>query len=433
MRRFAEFFALGAFAPGAKFGDLVDAGERTRRSSCIARAATGETSHEPEEVHCAAGAKADRSAQLFASPFRLADGAPQAILYLVDISEQKALETQFAQSQKMQAVGQLAGGVAHDFNNLLPAIIGNCELLLMRHQAGDPSFKEINEVQQNAVRAAGLVRQLLAFTRKQTMQPNVLALGDTIGELSQLLRRLVGEGITLKVEQRPTSGRCMPTKARSRTPSSIWWSMPATPCRPGGTVTIRTSNLTLAHAAADRHRHHAGGRLCADRSGRYRPGIAEENQSKIFDPFFTTKPVGQGTGLGLSTVYGIVKQTGGFITVDERARQGHRRFRSICRASSPPMARPTVTEEPDRAAHATSPARTRSSWSRTKTRCAASRRARCACAATLCSKRRRRKGARDRAQASGHDRSHHHRRGDAQHGRAHHGARGDASSGPTCA
>ena len=153
-------------------------------------------------------------------------------MYLVDVSEQKALETKFAQSQKMQAVGQLAGGVAHDFNNLLTVIIGNCEFLLMRHQAGDPSFKEINEVHQNALRAAALVSQLLAFSRKQTMQPKVLALGDVIGELAQMLRRLVGEGITLNggARIRPVD-RCMPTRRSCPTPSSIWWSMPATPCR----------------------------------------------------------------------------------------------------------------------------------------------------------------------------------------------------------
>ena len=170
---FAEFFALAGFAPGAKFGDLVDASERQAALKLIGRAAAGETSHEPEEVHCAAGAKTeDLTGQLFASPFRpLSDGPPQAILYLVDTSEQKALETQFAQSQKMQAIGQLAGGVAHDFNNLLQAIIGNCDLLLMRHAAGDPSFAEINEVRQNSVRAAALVRQLLAFSRQQTLQP----------------------------------------------------------------------------------------------------------------------------------------------------------------------------------------------------------------------------------------------------------------------
>ena len=132
------------------------------------------------------------------------------MLYLVDVSEQKALETKFAQSQKMQAVGQLAGGVAHDFNNLLTVIIGNCEFLLMRHPAGDPSFKEINEVHQNALRAATLVGQLLAFSRKQTMQPKVLALSDVISELAQMLRRLLREGIELKLEQwrRPLAGPC---------------------------------------------------------------------------------------------------------------------------------------------------------------------------------------------------------------------------------
>ena len=117
----------------------------------------------------------------------------------MDVSEQKALETKFAQSQKMQAVGQLAGGVAHDFNNLLTVIIGNCEFLLMRHQAGDPSFKEINEVHQNALRAAALVSQLLAFSRKQTMQPKTLALGEVVGELAQMLRRLVGKGTTFNI------------------------------------------------------------------------------------------------------------------------------------------------------------------------------------------------------------------------------------------
>ena len=166
-------------------------------------------------------------AELFASPMP----ATASVLYLVDVSEQKALETKFAQSQKMQAVGQLAGGVAHDFNNLLTVIIGNCEFLLMRHPAGDPSFKEINEVHQNALRAATLVGQLLAFSRKQTMQPKVLALGDVIGELAQMLRRLLREGVELEARARARiCGRSMPTKRSFPTPSSIWWSMPATPC-----------------------------------------------------------------------------------------------------------------------------------------------------------------------------------------------------------
>src|ERR1051326_8397500 len=122
------------------------------------------------------------------------------VFYLVDVSEQKALEIKFAQSQKMQAVGQLAGGVAHDFNNLLTVIIGNSEFLLMRHPAGDPAFREINEIHQNALRAATLVGQLLAFSRQQTLQPRLLVLRDVLGELALMLRRLLREGVELKLE-----------------------------------------------------------------------------------------------------------------------------------------------------------------------------------------------------------------------------------------
>src|SRR5262249_41817449 len=139
------------------------------------------------------------TAELFVS----AAASDKRAVYLVDVSEQKVLETKFAQSQKMQAVGQLAGGVAHDFNNLLTVIIGNSEFLLMRHQAGDPSFREINDIHQNAVRAANLVRQLLAFSRQQTLQPRVLDLSVSVGELGELLRRLLREGIALKIEHSP--------------------------------------------------------------------------------------------------------------------------------------------------------------------------------------------------------------------------------------
>ena len=194
----------------------------------------------------------------------------KAILYLVDVSEQKALETKFAQSQKMQAVGQLAGGVAHDFNNLLTVIIGNCEFLLMRHQAGDPSFKEINEVHQNALRAATLVGQLLAFSRKQTMQPKVLALGDVVGELAQMLRRLVGEGITLKVEHEPDLWPVHADEAQLAN-AIINLVVNARDAMPtGGTVTITTANETVSTAMRAGHRDHAGGRLCAHRSRRHR-------------------------------------------------------------------------------------------------------------------------------------------------------------------
>jgi two-component system cell cycle sensor histidine kinase/response regulator CckA len=348
---FAEFFALGAFAAGAKFGDLVSASEKQAALKLIARAASGETSHEPEEVHCGAGSKsADRSAQLFASPFRAsADGPPQAILYLVDTSEQKALETQFAQSQKMQAIGQLAGGVAHDFNNLLQAIIGNCDLLLMRHAAGDPSFAEINEVRQNSVRAAGLVRQLLAFSRQQTLQPKVLALADTMTELSLLLRRLLGERINLKFEQAPDlwAVRADEGQISNAIVNLVVNARDAMPSE-GGTVTIRTSNINLPVARPIGTGLMPAGDYVLIEVADTGQGIAPENQVKIFEPFFTTKPVGHGTGLGLSTVYGVVKQTGGFITVESELGKGAAFQVYLPRHVA---AAAEATEEPDRTTH----------------------------------------------------------------------------------
>jgi two-component system cell cycle sensor histidine kinase/response regulator CckA len=245
-----------------------------------------------------------------------------AILYLVDVSEQKALETKFAQSQKMQAVGQLAGGVAHDFNNLLTVIIGNCEFLLMRHQAGDPSFKEINEVHQNALRAAALVSQLLAFSRKQTMQPKALVLGDVIGELAQMLRRLVGEGISLNVERDSDLWTVHADEAQLSN-AIINLVVNARDAMPsGGTVAIRTVNQTVSKSSALGTAIMPPGDYVRIEVSDTGTGMSKEIQSKIFDPFFTTKPVGQGTGLGLATVYGIVKQTGGFITVDSEVGKG---------------------------------------------------------------------------------------------------------------
>jgi len=314
-----KFFGAGASLVGRKFGDLVDQSERTQVMNLIQRAANGEAGLKAVELRgLKSGSGEDRMAELFATP----TAGGHAILYLLDVSEQKALETKFSQAQKMQAVGQLAGGVAHDFNNLLTVIIGNCEFLLMRHQAGDPSFKEINEVHQNALRAAALVRQLLAFSRKQTMQPKILALDEVIGEFVEMLRRLVGEGITLKVEREPDLWAVyaddqqlqnaivnLVVNARDAMPS-------------GGNVTIKTANQTVGNASALGTAIMPAGEYVCIEVADTGTGMSKEIQSKIFDPFFTTKPVGQGTGLGLATVYGIVKQSGGFITVDSELGKG---------------------------------------------------------------------------------------------------------------
>jgi len=316
-KAFAAFFG-GAVLKGRRLSDLLDAADAGAVMARIAKAAAGSVGANAVELRTQGAGGNEKLGELFASP--MPDG--RAVLYLVDVTEQKALETKFAQSQKMQAVGQLAGGVAHDFNNLLTVIIGNCEFLLMRHPAGDPSFKELNEVHQNALRAATLVGQLLAFSRKQTMQPKVLALNDVVGELAQMLRRLLREGIELKVEKDETlwpvhADEAQLSNALINLVVNARDAMPS-----GGTVSIRLANETVAAASTLGSAIMPPGdyvRLEVTDTG---VGMSKEIQSKIFDPFFTTKPVGQGTGLGLATVYGIVKQSGGFIDVRSEVGKG---------------------------------------------------------------------------------------------------------------
>jgi signal transduction histidine kinase/ActR/RegA family two-component response regulator len=306
---FAQFFGATGALKDRNLAALVEDAPRVLELVGAAVAGT------PGSVELRAG---ERMAELFASPVP----GGRAVLYLVDVSEQKALETKFAQSQKMQAVGQLAGGVAHDFNNLLTVIIGNCEFLLMRHQAGDPSFKEINEVHQNALRAAALVSQLLAFSRKQTMQPKVLAVRDVVSELTQMLRRLLREGVELKLESGPDIWPVHADEAQLSN-ALINLAVNARDAMPdGGTLTIRTANESVTQPAALGTAIMPAGDYVRIDVADTGAGMSKEIQSKIFDPFFTTKPVGQGTGLGLATVYGIVKQTGGFITVDSAIGKG---------------------------------------------------------------------------------------------------------------
>ena len=313
---FKAFFGSAGALAGRALADLVEPSDRERVSALIAGAAEGSAGVGSAELRAAG--QGERMAELFAGP--LSGG--RVILYLLDVSEQKELEVKFAQSQKMQAVGQLAGGVAHDFNNLLTVIIGNSEFLLMRHQAGDSSFKEINEIHQTALRAATLVGQLLAFSRKQTLQPHVLAVRDVVSELALMLRHLLRENVSLKLEH---GAELWPVHADETQLSNaiINLVVNARDAMPkGGTVTIRTANQTAAAPVALGTAIMPAGDYLRIEVADTGIGIAKEHLGKIFDPFFTTKPVGQGTGLGLATVYGIVKQTGGFITVDSEIGKG---------------------------------------------------------------------------------------------------------------
>jgi two-component system cell cycle sensor histidine kinase/response regulator CckA len=244
------------------------------------------------------------------------DGRPGLIAVMSDATQLKTLEAQFVQSQKMQAIGQLAGGVAHDFNNLLTAISGHCDLLLLRHDKADPDYADLVQINQNANRAASLVGQLLAFSRKQTLTPRTIDLRDTLSELTHLLNRLVGEKVQLSVTHDPV---LQPIRADKRQLEQVIMNLVvnARDAMPGGgIIEIETRNETiLEERDRDRARLTSGDYVVVKVTDNG-TGIAPDKLPKIFEPFFTTKRTGEGTGLGLSTAYGIVKQTGGYIFCD---------------------------------------------------------------------------------------------------------------------
>lgn len=244
------------------------------------------------------------------------NGRTGVLAVLNDATALKTLEAQFVQSQKMQAIGQLAGGIAHDFNNLLTAISGHCDLLLLRHDRADPEYADLVQIHQNANRAASLVGQLLAFSRKQTLKPETLELQDVLSDLTHLLNRLVGERVSLRLAHAPDLGAIRADKRQleqvvMNLVVNARDSMPE-----GGTIRIETEALTLTEELRrDRAVVPAGG-YAVIRVLDTGCGIPPDRLQKIFEPFYTTKRIGEGTGLGLSTAYGIVKQSGGFIFVD---------------------------------------------------------------------------------------------------------------------
>ncbi len=254
-------------------------------------------------------------------------GRPGALAILNDATRLKTMEAQFAQSQKMQAIGQLAGGIAHDFNNLLTAISGHCDLLLLRHGREDSDFADLEQIRQNANRAASLVGQLLAFSRKQTLNPEVLDLDDVLGDLTHLLNRLMVEKVDLvlapmgRVAGRPL-GRIRADK-RQVEQVLINLVVNARDAMPeGGDIRIETEPVTLAEDLRRDRATVPAGDYTVIRVVDHGVGIPDHQQRQIFEPFFTTKRVGEGTGLGLSMAYGIVKQSGGFIFVDSVVGQG---------------------------------------------------------------------------------------------------------------
>jgi len=317
---------------GQKLADLVSEEDRERIIAKLGAAADGHTDGAAVEVRPIQ--PRDRTLVLFLgrlhnSDYSATSGSSRGgafddglTLYFIDVTEQKNLETQFAQSQKMQAIGQLAGGVAHDFNNLLTAMIGFCDLLLLRSSPSDPSFADVMQIKQNANRAANLVRQLLAFSRQQTLLPRVLDVTDILYELRHLIERLIGENIKLEVIHGRGLGLVKVDQGQFEQ-VIINLAVNARDAMPdGGTLTIRTANLQQDHELRRGHEVMPAGNYVLIELTDVGIGIPRENLVRIFDPFFSTKQLGSGTGLGLSTVYGIVKQTGGFVFVDSTPGNG---------------------------------------------------------------------------------------------------------------
>jgi len=272
------------------------------------------------------------------------NGEPMLVALLTDATELKTLEAKFVQSQKMQAVGQLAGGVAHDFNNLLTAISGHCDLLLLRHDSGDPEYGDLVQIHQNANRAASLVGQLLAFSRKQSQSLEVLDLRDLLSDLTHLLNRLVGEKVTLSLVHDPEVG---PIRADRRQLEQVFMNLVVNArdaMKDGGVITVETERVALTEALVRDQARVPPGEYTVVRVSDQGCGIPHDRIEKIFEPFYTTKRVGEGTGLGLSTAYGIVKQTGGYIFVDSVVGTGScfTLYFPVCDVLEP--ATPTVPE-----------------------------------------------------------------------------------------
>lgn len=306
-------------AIGRRLVDLVDDEQRAEIAGALERLRERDddgNAEETLEVTLEGEEPTFVSLILRRDPRRGVDPKAFAIAYAIDVTERRLLETQFAQSQKMQAVGQLAGGVAHDFNNLLTAMTGFCDLLLQRHGPGDQSFADVMQIKQNTNRAANLVRQLLAFSRQQTLIPRVIDLTEMLADLSHLLRRLIGENVTFDL----VHGRDLnPVKVDAGQLEQVLINLVvnARDAMPsGGTIALHTGNTTTVKPLRQGDEAMPPGDYVLIEVVDTGSGIPPDLLERIFEPFFTTKDIGQGTGLGLSTAFGIIKQFGGFVFVD---------------------------------------------------------------------------------------------------------------------
>ena len=299
-------------SPGATLGDLITAPARAEAAAAHAAGRPG-----PFEVRPSAAP--ERTAHLYLVP-----AEARWVAYLLDVTDQKTLQLQLAQRNKMEAIGQLAGGVAHDFNNLLTAIRLRADELLLRHTLGDPSYDNLSEIRETVLRAADVVRQLLTFSRKATIQREALDLGETLTNFEVLLHRLLRENVTLTTDY----GRDLPlvradkAQLENAVMNLVVNARDAVHANGGGVIRLRTARLSGEEAVGLGYVGPDIGEMALIEVADDGLGIAPEVIGNIFEPFFTTKPLGEGTGLGLATVYGIVKQSDGSIIARSTLGQG---------------------------------------------------------------------------------------------------------------
>jgi two-component system, cell cycle sensor histidine kinase and response regulator CckA len=300
---------------GRNIRSVVAEGDRAGLDKALAAAARGQGDIAPIDATLGLAGEGKRWARFYVTPVE--DGerdSESAIVYAIETTEQRVLQDQADQAQKMDSIGKLAGGIAHDFNNVLSSIMMATDFLLTAHRPSDPSFQDIMQIKQDANRAASLVRHLLAFSRRQPQHLQVLDLGEALSDLSMLLRRLIGERVALDLV--PTSGDLWAVKADQSQFEQVIVNLAvnARDAMPeGGKLTLRAANVTATESRHLASKSMPPGEYVLVEVSDTGTGIPPDIIDHIFEPFFSTKEVGKGTGLGLSTVYGIVKQTGGFI------------------------------------------------------------------------------------------------------------------------
>ena len=321
---------LGARVGGC-LGDLM-------APSGIAAVKAARAEGDPGPYDLALAADPDRVSQLY-----LSASGERWLAYLLDVTDQRQIQGRLMQRGKMEAIGQLAGGVAHDFNNLLTAISLRADELLTRHPLGDPAYDNLSEIRKTVVRAADVVRQLLTFSRKATIQRESLDLGEVLANFELLLRRLLREDVVLTADY----GRNLPRVRADRAQlenavmNLVVNARDAVAAKGGGVIALRTARVTADEAKGLGLEGDPAGDLALIEVADDGPGIPPEALGKLFEPFFSTKAVGEGTGLGLATVYGIVKQSDGWITVDSKPGHG-----AVFRIFLPVHAPALVTPEP---------------------------------------------------------------------------------------